>query len=50
MWCGFSLKLRELVATHQGLSKRLDALEAKLEEKTESLAMQHAPLARFLRR
>jgi ORF6N domain len=35
------LKLRELVATHQGMAKRLDALEAKLEEKTESLAMQH---------
>ncbi len=35
------LKLRELVAAHQDLSKRLDTLEAKLEEKTESLAMQH---------
>jgi hypothetical protein len=43
------LKLRELVATHQGLAKRLDALEAKLEEKTESLAMQHDTFSRNTR-
>jgi hypothetical protein len=43
------LKLRELVATHQGLAKRLDALEAKLEEKTESLAMQHETFSRNTR-
>ncbi len=33
------LKLRELVATHQGLAKRLDALEVK----TEALAMSPKP-------
>ena len=43
------LKLRELVATHQGLAKRLDALEAKLEEKTEALAMSHDTLSRNTR-
>ena len=43
------LKLRELVATHQGLAQRLDALEAKLEEKTESLAMQHDTFSRNTR-
>ena len=43
------LKLRELVATHQGLAKRLDALEAKLEEKTESLAMSHDTFSRNTR-
>jgi ORF6N domain len=43
------LKLRELVTTHQGLAKRLDALEAKLEEKTESLAMQHDTFSRNTR-
>jgi ORF6N domain len=43
------LKLRELVATHQGLAKRLDALEAKLQEKTESLAMQHDTFSRNTR-
>lgn len=43
------LKLRELVATHQGLARRLDALEAKLEEKTESLAMQHDTFSRNTR-
>jgi hypothetical protein len=40
------LKLRELVASQQGLSERLDALEAKLEDKTESLAVQHDTLSR----
>lgn len=40
---------RELVATHQGLAKRLDALEAKLEEKTESLAMSHDTFSRNAR-
>jgi ORF6N domain len=40
------LKMRELVASHQGLSERLDALEAKLEDKTESLAMQHDTFSR----
>jgi ORF6N domain len=43
------VKLRELVATHQGLATRLDALEAKLEEKTESLAMQHDTFSRNTR-
>ncbi len=43
------LKLRELVAAHQDLSKRLDALEAKLEEKTESLAAQHETFSRNTR-
>lgn len=43
------LKLRELVATHQGLAKRLDALEARLEEKTESLAMQQDTFSRNTR-
>ncbi len=37
------------MATHQGLAKRLDALEAKLEEKTESLAMQHDTFSRNTR-
>lgn len=40
------VQLRELVATHQGLAKRLDALEARLEEKTESPAMQHDTFSR----
>ena len=43
------LKLRELVATHQGLAKRLDALETKLQEKAESLAMQHDTFSRNTR-
>jgi hypothetical protein len=43
------LKLRELVVEHEGLAKRLDALEAKLEEKTQSLAMSHETLSRNTR-
>ncbi|MFM9880910.1 MAG: hypothetical protein ACKVOO_10940 [Burkholderiaceae bacterium] len=43
------VQLRELVATHQGLAQRLGALEAKLEEKTESLAMQHDTFSRNTR-
>ena len=39
------LQLRELVATHQGLAKRLDALE----EKTEALAMSHDTFSRNTR-
>lgn len=40
---------REVVATHQDLYKRLDALEARLEDKTESLAMQHDTFSRNTR-
>jgi hypothetical protein len=43
------LKLRELVSSHQDLAKRLDTLEAKLEEKTDSLAMQHDTFSRNTR-
>jgi hypothetical protein len=43
------VQLRELVATHQGLAKRLDALEAMLEEKTQALAMQHDTFSRHTR-
>ena len=39
------VELRELANTHQGLAKRLDALE----EKTESLAMQHDTFSRNTR-
>jgi hypothetical protein len=43
------LKLRELVSTHAELSKRLDALESKLEEKTDHLAIQHDTFSRNTR-
>jgi hypothetical protein len=43
------LKLRELVSSHQDLAKRLDVLEAKLQEKTDSPAMQHDTFSRNTR-
>jgi hypothetical protein len=43
------LKLRELVTSHQELSKRLDALEAKLEDKTDRLEMNHDTFSRNTR-
>jgi hypothetical protein len=43
------VQLRELVASHQDLAKRLNALEAKLEEKTELLTMQHDTFSRNTR-
>lgn len=43
------VQLRELVASHQDLAKRLDALEARLEEKTELLGMQQDTFSRNTR-
>ena len=43
------VQLRELVATHQDLAKRLATLESRLEEKTELLAMKHDTLSQNAR-
>ncbi|MBX7227992.1 MAG: ORF6N domain-containing protein [Burkholderiaceae bacterium] len=43
------VQLRELVATHQNLAKRLDVLERRLEEKTELVSMKHDTLSRDTR-
>ena len=43
------VQLRELVATHQNLAKRLDVLERRLEEKTELVSMKHDTLSRDMR-
>ncbi|MES2483843.1 MAG: ORF6N domain-containing protein [Pseudomonadota bacterium] len=43
------VQLRELVASHHDLAKRLDALEARLEEKTELLGMQQDTFSRNTR-
>jgi len=43
------VQLRELVVTHHDLAKRLDALESRLEEKTELLAIKHEAFSRDTR-